>query len=310
MTDDLDGRRRREVGRLTAGPASGFVAARDARVEELKAAGEPELARVLAGQRRPTVPAWAVDQLAHHHEDELAALFAAAERVRDTQSAATPDRAAVREASAAFSAEVRRLRGLAEERLADAGTPPAAHLDEVEATLLAAVTDAQVAADVRAGALLRPAPSPGFAALASLSSPRRTPDGTGPTATGAEPLEPREPRSDEDDHDHRSAAEVELAARRAAELEAIADRRVELTTRRDELEDEADRAAGSASGARERAAQLRSEAEQLLRAAASADDEATSADEEEARARDRVTAIDEELAALDEQERQVVEPSH
>lgn len=304
MTDDLDGRRRREVGRLTAGPASGFVAARDARVKELKAAGDPELARVLAGQRRPTVPAWAVDQLAHHHEDELAALFAAADRVRAAQSAATPDRAAVREASAAFSAEVRRLRALAEERLGDAGTPPAAHLDEVEATLLAAVTDAEVAADVRAGALLRPAPSPGFAALASLSSPRRTPDRSGPAAPGTEP------RPDEDDHDQRSGAAAELAARRAAELEAIADRRAELTTRRDELEAEADRAAGSARGGRDRAAQLRSEAEQLLRDAASADAEATHAEEEEARTRGRAAEIDDELAALDEQERQVVEPSH
>jgi hypothetical protein len=304
VTDDLDGRRRDEVGRLTLAAPSEFVTARDARVKELKAADEPELARVLAAQRRPTVPAWAVDQLAHHHGDELEALFAAADRLRATQSAATSERASVRAASADFSAQVRRLRSLAEQRLADSGTPPEAHLDEVEATLLAAATDADVAADVRAGALLRPAPSPGFTALASLSGP--------PRASRSRPVapdvEPRSPEPDGDDSDP-AASDAEVAAQRAAELEAIAARREDLTSRRRELDAAADRAGQTAGGARARAERLRSEAERLLQDATSADEEAARADEEGRRARDGAAAVDDALAGLDEQERQLSDPA-
>lgn len=253
---DLATRLRTEVGRLTVRPAGEFVAARTARAKELKADGEAELARELAAQRRPTVPAWAADQLAHHHGDELEDLFAAAERVRATQSAADPDRAAVREATGAFSGQVRRLRGLAADLLAGAGTAPDAHLDEVEATLLAAATDEEVAADLRAGALVRPAPSPGFAALASLAPPR----GDGGRARTARVDAVADPdQGGEGDAAAARRAEEEAAAARRLDEEraAIRARRTELTARRDDVASdlaaaEADLAAAEAAAQRAR----------------------------------------------------------
>lgn len=253
---DLATRLRVEVGRLTVRPAGEFVAARTDRVKELKADGEAELARELAAQRRPTVAAWAADQLAHRHADELDELFAAADRVRTTQSASDPDRAAVREATVAFTAQVRRLRGLAADRLAEAGTTPDPHLDEVEATLLAAATDEQVAADLRAGALLRPAPSPGFAALASLAPSGGDRGGNAAVAGTAAPR-----AGDGDDAAAAARRAEEQAAAEARRLEeeraALRERRTELTSRRDQVASdlaaaEADLAAAEAAAQRAR----------------------------------------------------------
>lgn len=285
---DLSDRLRTEVGRLTASPPGDFVTERTARVKALRAAGEADLARELAGQRRPTVPAWAADQLAHRHTEDLEALFAAADEVRRAQSAREPDRIAVREATGAFTAIVRRLRTLAGERLTELGTSPDSHLDDVEATLLAAATDAGVAADLRAGALLRPAPSPGFAALASLSSPER----------GSSPAEPAADGTDGSGSDDTVEDGAERAAERAA-AEARRARRDELTAERERARAEAEAAVAAAEAARQRAAELRAEATRLEEQAAGCEDEAERADATAERARRVASETDEELATLD-----------
>jgi hypothetical protein len=275
VDDGLAGRLREEIGRLTRVPAAEFVAGRTARVRELKAAGERELADALGGRRRPTVPAWAIDQLAHHHRGELERLFAAADAVRAAQSADPPDRDAVRQATTSFTGCVRRLRQLAGDALAEGGTAPAAHLDEVEATLLAAATDDEVAADVRAGALLRPAPSPGFAALTS-------------SATGAGPRAGSPPPSDGGD----------LAALRARR-QALCDQLAELEHAAREASDGAAAHRERAATHRTRAAELRAEAERREREASAAEDAATQADDDAREAVARVAAPEGEIAELD-----------
>lgn len=298
---DLTGALRDELGRLTAGPLAAFVAARTARAKELKAAGRPDLARELGGRRKPTVPAWGADQLAHHHPDELDALFAAADRVRRAQAVTDPDRDAVRAASTGFTAQVRRLRTLAGDHLAAAGTAPEAHLDEVEATLLAAATDDTVAADLRAGALLRPAPSPGFAALASLSSPTAPARAHGPGPDrGADPTATVE-RADEDEADDTDEAD----ARRAAELEAIRTRRAELTGRQAEAEAAVRRAADRTAAAREDVARLRAELERLQQDVVSAEAEVAAGEGAEREARQAATDLAAEVDALDRQAEEV-----
>ncbi|WP_052666877.1 hypothetical protein [Nitriliruptor alkaliphilus] len=289
---DLTGALREEVGQLTAGPLADFVAARTARARELKAAGQVDLARELGGRRKPTVPAWGLDQLAHHHPDELDALFAAADRVRSTQTVADPDRDAVRAASTAFTSQVRRLRSLAGDRLAAAGTAPEAHLDEVEATLLAAATDGTVAADLRAGALLRPAPSPGFAALASLSPPTgRGRARTSHPKPGSAAPEPAE--TDGSD------------ARRAAELEAIRSRRAELADRQDDAETAVRRAADAVEAARTHLAELQSEIERLQRDATAAAEELAATEGAEREVRQAADELAAEVDALDRQAEEI-----
>jgi hypothetical protein len=288
---DLTGALREEVGRLTAGPLTDFVASRTARARELKAAGRVDLARELTGCRKPTVPAWGADQLAHHHPDELDALFAAADRVRGTQ-VADPDRDAVRAASAGFTAQVRRLRALTGERLAAAGTSPEAHLDEVEATLLAAATDDTVAADLRAGALLRPAPSPGFTALASLAAPA----GRG---------RPRAPRPDGGATPTAPTDQAASEARRAAELETILTRRADAAERLADAEAAVRRAADETAAARHRSARLQAEIERLQRDAGTAEEQVAAGEEAERAARQAADDLAEQVAALDRQAEQV-----
>ncbi len=57
-------------GLFAAGPEE-FVARRQALVKLLKASGDRERAAEVAALRRPTVAAWAVNQLARRHPDEL-----------------------------------------------------------------------------------------------------------------------------------------------------------------------------------------------------------------------------------------------
>ena len=271
--DTLADRLRDEVGRLTRHPPAEFTAARTARAKALKADGEAALAKALAATKRPTVPAWAADQLAHHHGDELDALLEAAGVVHDAQSAASPDRDAVRDATRTFTGQVRALRSLAAELLRANGTPPDAHLDEVEATLLAAASDPVVAAELRAGALVRPAPSPGFAAFAAFTPTDRPARRPRAAARDVADEAGRDGADDGGEGDDGAAAaeaqRAELEARRA-ELET---RRSELTAQRDELTDRANRAGEDADRARREAADLRAQADDAAAVATRADRE-------------------------------------
>lgn len=215
-----------------------FVPARDARVTEAKRAGDKELARAIGGFRRPTKSAWLVNLLSRHRGDELARL---------TELGAL-FQAAHREASAGklheLSARRARLLGalrdaartLAEHAGESAGTGT---LDEVEATLAAAVADPAAADQVRAGRLVKPLSYADFDLFAIAPLPAETPatgpvgndaavdDATGNDATGNDAVAVRE-----------RARERERASLREAlvSAERDRDRATERTARlRDEL---------------------------------------------------------------------------
>ncbi|MDG4760112.1 hypothetical protein [Micromonospora sp. WMMD710] len=144
-------------------PPDRFVAARDAAVAEARRAGDPATARQLARLRRPTVAAWLVNLLAIHRPELVADLVQLADALRAAQRELRGPR--LRELSAqrravvgALVAEVRKLAA------AEPDAPPAGKLPlaEVEATLNAALSDAEVAEQVRAGRLLRSATYAGF----------------------------------------------------------------------------------------------------------------------------------------------------
>ncbi|SIR36795.1 hypothetical protein [Micromonospora avicenniae] len=151
------------VQQLYSTPPDRFVAARDAAVAQARKAGDPGTARQIARLRRPTVAAWLVNLLAIRRPELVADLVQLAEAMRSAQRELRGPR--LRELSAqrrtvvgALLAEVRKL--AAEE----AGAPPAGKLPltEVEATLTAALSDSEVAEQVRAGRLLRAASYAGF----------------------------------------------------------------------------------------------------------------------------------------------------
>ncbi|MEV4655318.1 hypothetical protein [Micromonospora sp. NPDC049301] len=151
------------VQQLYRTPPERFVAARDAAVAEARRAGDPATARQLARLRRPTVAAWLVNLLAIHRPELVADLVQLADALRAAQRDLRGPR--LRELSAqrravvgALVAEVRKL-AAAEPDAPSAGKLP---LAEVEATLNAALSDTEVAEQVRSGRLLRSASYAGF----------------------------------------------------------------------------------------------------------------------------------------------------
>jgi len=80
------------VAELLAGPLNEFTNARNAKVKELKASGQRELAAEVAGLKKPPVAVWAVNQLARGNKPILERLRRAGEGVVQAQSGAVSGR--------------------------------------------------------------------------------------------------------------------------------------------------------------------------------------------------------------------------
>jgi len=145
------------VQALARVPLASFVAERKRQVAALRAAGDKAGAKALAERRRPTMSAWAVNQLHWQEQATLDALIAAAGRLRDGDRSAA---AAHREALAA-------LRNRAAVILADAGhAANEAVLRRVTTTLSALAVAGGFAPDLP-GALTDDREPPGFEAMAT-----------------------------------------------------------------------------------------------------------------------------------------------
>lgn len=159
----MPGPSRELVNRLYSTPPDRFVAARDAAVADARRAGDAATAREIVKLRRPTVAAWLVNLLAIRRPELVADLAQFSDALRAAQRDLRGPR--FRELSVqrravvgALVAEVRRLAAGAE------AAPPANKLPlaEVEATLNAALSDVEVAEQVRSGRLLRATSYAGF----------------------------------------------------------------------------------------------------------------------------------------------------
>jgi chromosome segregation ATPase len=149
--------------RLYTAPPDAFVAARDEAVAAAREAGDTATARELAKLRRPTIAAWLVNILAIRRPDLIEELAELATALRTAQRELRG--AELRELSArrraAVATLVTRARDLALE--AEPGTDPARlPLAEVESTFTAALSDADVAAQLGAGRLVRAVAYAGF----------------------------------------------------------------------------------------------------------------------------------------------------
>jgi hypothetical protein len=86
-----------DIAPLYAGPLGDFIRARNSLAQRLAAEGNRDAAAAVKQLKKPTVTAWAVNQLAHHHSDRISELVDATERVRHAADAnelraATKDR--------------------------------------------------------------------------------------------------------------------------------------------------------------------------------------------------------------------------
>ncbi|MEV4541569.1 hypothetical protein [Micromonospora echinaurantiaca] len=237
------------VQQLYSTPPDRFVAARDAAAAEARQAGDPKTAREIAKLRRPTVAAWLVNLLAHRRPELVADLAQLAESLRSAQRELRGSR--LRELSAQRRAVVGALVGEVRKLAAQTDGAPSAGklpLAEVEATLNAALSDTEVAEQVRAGRLLRAATYAGFG---EVPRPQLR------LVTGGEEAEPEPPRPERGRPD-RAALRAEQAER-AARAERDRRRRAlekELAKARTEQERAEAELAGAAAAERDGAAAL------------------------------------------------------
>ena len=148
-----------EVDDLYGLPSGEFVAARDALARRLKAEGGAEAAKQVKALRRPTVAAWAVNQLRRHHPRELDELLELGERLRRAQAKVLTGGGAsvMKELLAERRATVERVARLA---VGELGTGGGAQRNAIVATLEAALADRADAEAVRKGQLSKELPAP------------------------------------------------------------------------------------------------------------------------------------------------------
>ncbi len=155
----------KEIDRLYAAPSGEFVRRRDQLAASLRAKGQREAADEVKKLRKPTVAAWAVNQLARSEKMRIRGLLTAGERLRKAHAellAGGPSEALER-ARNDERAATEELAGAARRLLEEAGHPPTeAVLDRVRETLHAAVVDETVAERVRAGRLEKEEQATGF----------------------------------------------------------------------------------------------------------------------------------------------------
>ncbi|MGH2735661.1 MAG: hypothetical protein ACRDKZ_08775 [Actinomycetota bacterium] len=145
-----------EAGELYSLPPNEFTAARNTLAAELKKSGRAEDSAAVKALKKPSLSAWATNQLARRNPDELAALLDAGDRLRSAQEhlLESGDRADLRTAANERREAVTRLVELASGILEGAGaTAGRAHLDRIGANLMAAATSGEARALLESGRL-------------------------------------------------------------------------------------------------------------------------------------------------------------
>ena len=138
-------------------PPGEFTRARDARVKELRKQGEREAAEAVKALRKPTVAAWALNQLARTRSKDVERLIAAGEELRSAQEELLGGggRSAFQEAAGAERELVAELSADATTLASEAGERGGGLREKVAETLHAAALDEETAEELRAGRLTR-----------------------------------------------------------------------------------------------------------------------------------------------------------
>ncbi|MGH3441337.1 MAG: hypothetical protein ACRDUY_04720 [Nitriliruptorales bacterium] len=262
------------IAELYGLPSDEFVGRRDELAKQLREEDDRDAAAVVGKLRKPTVAAWAVNQLSRRQPEDLDALLELADKVEKAQRRAVSGRRApLRETVRELRSAISSLTGAASSYLQDVGSQPATHRDAIAATIQAATVDEEVRDALREGRLERTAEAPGFGTLAGLSV---TPDAAEAPAEDEAPPE--------DPH-----------AEKRAELESQAN---SLRSRVRDLERAAEKSAKRAEQAEERADRLRRQADEAQGAATEARRNTGELGGERDAARAELNDVEEELSRL------------
>jgi hypothetical protein len=231
-------------------PLDRFVAERGARAKELRREGHREEAASIAALRKPSVAAWAVNQLVRTQRRAVTALFAAGDALQSAQSELLDgrgDAAALREAAERERAALEKLLAAARGLLSSEGHEmTAATLERVSDTLHAAALDDDARARMRDGCLDRELRHVGLGAGPAPAPRAKARPAPRPKA-GTDPRPQARAQQQQQSQRRRAARQAEADARRAAER--------------------AERALRTAQERRDRAAELLRETQDALAAA-------------------------------------------
>jgi hypothetical protein len=165
-----------EIDRLYGLPLDEFTRARDELARRVRKEGDGERAAEIKQLRKPSLPAWVVNQLARQRQLDMQRLLKAGEQLAGAQVEAMRGQSgdAFLEARRDEQRALEALAAGASEVLADAGRGTAP-LDRVLATLRAGSLTEDGRALLKSGRLTEELEPPGFEALAGLDMPAGPP---------------------------------------------------------------------------------------------------------------------------------------
>ncbi len=269
--------------RLYGLPLAEFTPSRDALVKQHKGT---ELASMLKALRKPSTAAWVVDLLVRHETEQVEQVLEVGSALREAQASMSADelRALTKQRRQLTAAVTTTARGLARRHGLKVTQAVA---DQVEATLTAAMVDADCARAVRSGLLVTALASTGVDAV-DVASAVALPDALGFEAAPA----PAEPPAERPVLSVVPDPDADAKARRAAE-EALAEAEDGLTSAQEahaEVKAEADELEA-------RSMQLQAEIDELKRRLVELESEADEVDDALEEAED---AVEEAWAAVSE----------
>jgi hypothetical protein len=304
---------------LYAGPPAEFVARRAAAVKAARADKDRDLADAIAELRKPTVSAWLVNLLVRDDPALGGQIVALGEGLRDAERSL--DGPALRELSSqrrqlvrSLVARARRLAQPTGQKISDAV------VQELDATLTAALADPAVAREVVSGRLTAAREYAGFGGADTAEAPAApvAPKAPKPPAEAKSPArgrlrlvgeteraEPKETAADRErrrreEREQRARDEAQAAWEQAERAAAEARRRHEAAVEaRDESAAEVARAEERAARAHEDEDDLVRELAEVRRRLAAAGKAATVADKDVAGAQQTLRADDKDVAVTE-----------
>jgi hypothetical protein len=157
------------LDRLFEAPPDEFVSERDGLVRSLKEKGQDDLAAEAKALRKPTLPAWALNQLVRRRQKDVQALLAASQDLRGAQRGGDTEK--LRRLAQRRRELILALTEAAGEIVAEQGALTDASRRAIEATLESASADPGAGEELLRGRLIRPLElATGFDALGGLAS--------------------------------------------------------------------------------------------------------------------------------------------
>jgi hypothetical protein len=261
----------RELDRLYGLPLGAFTQARNDLARRAREEGQRAIAARIGELRKPTLPAWVVNQLRRHRELDVQRLLNAGEQLERAQAEALRGGGSddFLQARQEQQRALQRLSAAAREILSEAGRPNPSNLDRVLVTLRSAALSEEGRALLKQGRLTEEVDPPGFEALAGVRVPaaRSRRAATTKNRAAAPPREAPRPRARPGD------------AQRKRKLVADARDRVhQLRARLRDREAQLRKTDRQAAALRKELAELEKQVETLERERRRAEDEFAAAD--------------------------------